>query len=78
MPRDVRELLALVAAGLVLGLGHLALRTDLPLVPEPRADEAVCGEVEPEAPAEVLRSEAPAASFAPPAPMSSPGPEDVR
>lgn len=73
MRRDVRELLALLAAGLVLGLGHLALRPDLPWIPAPRVEETVCGEAEP-APV----ADAPAASFAPPAPMSSPGPEDVR
>ncbi|MCY1058451.1 hypothetical protein [Nannocystis sp. SCPEA4] len=73
MRRDLRELLALLAAGLVLGLFHLALRPDMPWVPEPRVEETVCGEVEP-APA----VEVPAASFAPVEPMSSPGPEDVR
>lgn len=73
MPRDVRELLALVAAGLVLGLAHLALRPDMSWVPAPRVEETVCGELEPALPAEP-----PAASFAPAEPMSSPGPEDVR
>ncbi|WAS96293.1 hypothetical protein [Nannocystis punicea] len=77
MRRDVRELLALLAAGLVLGLVHLALRPDLPWVPAPRVEETMCGEAELplEQPA---ASEAPAASFAPATPMSSPGPEDVR
>ena len=73
MPRDVRELLALVAAGLVLGLVHLALRPDLPGVPAPRVEETVCGEIDP-----APLPDAPAASFAPVEPMSSPGPEDVR
>lgn len=77
MRRDVRELLALLAAGLVLGLGHLALRPDLPWVPEPRENEGMCGgEVESVEPGEA-RSQAPA-SFTSPAPMSSPAPEDVQ
>lgn len=76
MRRDVRELLALLAAGLALGLVHLALRPDLPWVPAPRVEETMCGgEAELEAPA---AAEAPAASFAPATPMSSPGPEDGR
>lgn len=75
MRRDVRELLALLAAGLALGLVHLALRPDLPWVPAPRVEETMCGG---EADLEVPAAEAPAASFAPATPMSSPGPEDVR
>jgi hypothetical protein len=78
MPRDVRELLALLAAGLVLGLGHLALRPDLSWLPEPRENEGMCGgDVEPVEAGEASRTEAPAASFAPHAPMSSPAPEDA-
>ncbi|MDC0720561.1 hypothetical protein [Nannocystis bainbridge] len=76
MRRDVRELLALIAAGLVLGALHLALRPDLPWVPPPREEETMCGEVEPDL--EASADDGAPASFAPAAPMSSPGPEDVR
>lgn len=72
MHRDLRELAALLAAGLALGLGHLALRSDLPWFPAPAAEPTMCGSAEAEpAPA------APLASPAPEVPMSSPGPEDV-
>lgn len=71
MRRDLRQLAALIAAGLVLGVGHLSLRSDLPWFPAPSVEETLCGVAEPEPPP------APAASFAPELPMSSPGPEDV-
>ena len=70
MRRDLRQTAALIAVGLVLGVGHLALRPDLPWFPVFSPEEALCGVAEPEA-AE------PAASFAPELPMSSPGPEDA-
>lgn len=42
MRRDLRELAVLLAVGLVVGLGHLALRPDMPWVPAPRADATMC------------------------------------
>lgn len=72
MHRDIRELAVLLAAGLALGLAHLALRPDLPWVPAPRAEATMCGGEEPSAPAPLaspLSSE--------PEPLSSPAPEDA-
>lgn len=68
MHRDLRELAALLAAGLALGLGHLALRSDLPWFPAPKAEATMCGAAEAEHPP-LSASEAPLSS---PAPMSSP------
>lgn len=71
MHRDLRELAALLAAGLALGLGHLALRSDLPWFPAPKAETTMCGAAEAEPPpaAPLSSSEAPLSSAAP---MSSP------
>jgi hypothetical protein len=78
MRRDLRELAALLVLGLALGLGHLALRSDLPWFPPPAADEGLCGaDTGPEGGGEPAEPPAPAASFAPAEPMSSPAPEDV-
>lgn len=76
MRRDLRELAALIVLGLVLGLGHLAVRSDLPWFPTPRADEGLCGGGDEAAGLEA--APAPAASLPPDEPMSSPGPEDVQ
>lgn len=43
MRRDVRELAVLLVAGALLGLGHLVLRTDMPVIAPPREDPALCG-----------------------------------
>lgn len=71
MHRDLRELAVLLVAGLALGLGHLALRTDLPWIPAPRAESTMCGVDEQPAavpaPASLVSSE----------PLSSPAPEDA-
>lgn len=73
MHRDLRELAVLLVAGLALGLGHLALRSDLPWIPAPRAETTMCGGEEPPA-----GPPAPAASLASqPEPLSSPAPEDA-
>lgn len=74
MHRDLRELAALLAAGLALGLGHLALRSDLPWFPAPRAEPTMCGtaEAEPSSAAPLSSSDV---SLASPAPLSSPAPE---
>ena len=73
MHRDLREFAVLLVAGLTLGLGHLALRSDLPWIPAPRAETTMCGSEEPSAGPPV--SLAPLASQ--PEPLSSPGPEDA-
>lgn len=80
MRRDLREFAALIVLGLVLGLGHLALRSDLPWFPPPADDAALCSLDDPGEPGadhEAVRPAPPAASFAPAEPMSSPAPEDV-
>lgn len=70
MHRDLRELAALLAVGLALGLGHLALRSDLPWSPAPKAEATMCGAAEAEHPAAPLSASA--APLSSPAPMSSP------
>jgi hypothetical protein len=71
MHRDLRELAVLLVAGLALGLGHLALRTDLPWIPAPRAESTMCGGEE-----QLAGSPAPA-SLVSSEPLSSPAPEDA-
>lgn len=57
---DLRELAALTALGVVLGVAHLALRPDLPLLAAPAA-QCSADEPAPAAPeSEPLASEAPA------------------
>jgi hypothetical protein len=67
---DLRELLTLTAVGVVIGLVHLALRPELPMVAEPAA-ACVLDEPLPEPTPEPLSS-------TPQEPMSSQPPEAAR
>lgn len=76
MRRDLRELAALIVLGLVFGLGHLALRSDLAWFPAPAADEAMCG-VDLDVDPGVAPASSPAASYAPAEPLASFAPESA-
>jgi hypothetical protein len=64
--QDLRELVLLTALGAVVGLVHLGLRPELPVLAEPAA--ACSLDAMPEAAAPVV--EAPAASMEPAVPMT--------
>lgn len=68
MRREIRELAVLIAAGTLLGLGHLALRPDMPLVAPPREEAALCGSAAPAEPEPIPE----ALVSSPDAPMSVP------
>lgn len=65
--QDLRELVLLTAIGAVVGLAHLGLRPELPVLAEPAAACTLDGMPEPAAEPVV---EAPAASMEPAVPMT--------